>query len=572
MKNISMLKKILALIALFLIALVLVATLSHALINRMAQTGSELYEERLLPIRYLGQIRTDNRALDGYLLEIILASDENDYPELQKSLEERKVEMIEGLANFKKSFSTDHEELKVSITQMESQMNVYFEDVDRVMVPALGIGEEADNAAYRLYTEELRPNREKLIETATSLMDGINLEAEESNKEMQAQRERSILLFWTIVVIGALLSIGLGLYIARLIVRPIRELNGLMERAGNGDLTTESTYVSRDEVGSLSASFNNMKDNLRTLIAGVTTTAGRVATSSDDLKNNVEGTTKATEMVAVTMEEIASGSLRQLARVKESNSTLTELTNGIHHVSDSAQYMTGLSEGALQKVDNGNELISKLENQLGEMNEQVRVLQKVIAQLNVRSQEIGDITGTISSIAEQTNLLALNAAIEAARAGDQGRGFAVVAAEVRKLAEDSAIATKQIASLITHTQSETNEAVQTMEVVEGDMFNSVKNVQEAGVAFEDIKNAIEEVSQKIEEVTGAVQEMAAGATEILTSVNEVQGITETTATETENTSAATEEQMASMEEITASAQELSNMADEMREMTKKFSI
>lgn len=220
----------------------------------------------------------------------------------------------------------------------------------------------------------------------------------------------------------------------------------------------------------------------------------------------------------------------------------------------------------------GNELIETLERQLDETNEKMKQLQQVIAQLNMRSNEIGTITGAITGIAEQTNLLALNAAIEAARAGDQGRGFAVVASEVRKLAEESAVATKQIAALIADTQAETKDAVETMHIVERDVSSSVHHVKQTGEAFDEIQEAIEEVAHKVEEVSGAVQEMAAGATEILTSVSEIQGITEATATETENTSAATEEQMASMEEITASAQELSNMAIEMRKMTNRFNI
>ncbi|WP_138858816.1 methyl-accepting chemotaxis protein [Exiguobacterium mexicanum] len=569
MKNLNMSKKFTVLITVFIATLVIIAALSHVLMGRMADAGEELYEERLLPIRALGQIRTDNRALEGYVLELMLATEESRNAELQENITERRDSMVENLRLFNENFASTNVDMQQQVADLNTLITTYLERVDIVLQPAI---RNENTAAYRQYVSELRPIRLALVETATVVMDGINQEAETASQTMQENRAQSVLVFWVLVAIGALVSIGLGIYITRLIVRPVRELNGLMSRAGEGDLTVDSTYTSRDEIGSLVVSFNHMKDNLRDLISNVTSTAGRVATSSDDLKSNVEETTKATEMVAVTMEEIASGSLRQLTRVKESNSTLTELTNGIHHVSNSAQHMTELSDGALQKVGTGNELIETLESQLEAMNEKVKALQTVIGQLDVRSQEIGSITGTISGIAEQTNLLALNAAIEAARAGDHGRGFAVVASEVRKLAEESAVATKRISGLIGDTQTETKQAVQTMHIVESEMGHSVTNVQQAGDAFEDIKRAIEEVGQKVEEVSGAVQEMAAGATEILTSVNEIQGITETTATETENTSAATEEQMASMEEITASAQELSNMADEMRQMTKRFNV
>lgn len=569
MKNLNMFKKFAVLITVFITTLVIIAALSHGLMGRMADSGEELYEHRLLPIRALGQIRTDNRAMDSFLLELVITTDPERNKELQQYIAERRESIVTNLELFNETFTSEDAEMQSKVEDMNAETATYLEDVELVLQPAI---RNENEAAYRVYAEDLRTVREKMITTATFVMDGINDEAEAASKAMQESRQQSILFFWAIVAIGAVISVALSVYITRLIVNPVRELNDLMSRAGEGDLTVDSTYTSRDELGSLAKSFNHMKENLRELIGNVTSTAGRVATSSDDLKSNVEETTKATEMVAVTMEEIASGSLRQLTRVKESSHTLSELTNGIHHVSNSAQHMSDLSDGALQKVGTGNELIETLESQLDAMNEKVKALQMVIGQLDIRSQEIGSITGTISGIAEQTNLLALNAAIEAARAGDQGRGFAVVAAEVRKLAEESAIATKQISSLIGHTQTETKHAVETMQVVESDMGHSVTNVQQAGTAFEDIKRAIEAVGQKVDEVSGAVQQMAAGATEILTSVNEIQGITETTATDTENTSAATEEQMASMEEITASAQELSNMADEMRQMTKKFTI
>lgn len=569
MKNLSMSKKLTVLIAAFMTTLVIVAAMSHTMIGRIADTGEAIYEERLIPIRALGQLRTDNRALEGYLLELMLTTDGSRNEELQANIEERRNGMVQNLKTFNDTYTSRDASINQEIEDLNGEIDTYLAGVDPVMRPAL---RNENVAAYRQYVNDLRPVRLALVETATVVMDDINKEAEAASRAMQAERERTVLIFWAIVLIGSAIAIGLGIYITRLIVRPIRELNTLMSRSGEGDLTADSTYSSRDEIGTLAASFNQMNASLRTLIGNVTSTAGRVATSSDDLKTNVEETTKATEMVAVTMEEIASGSLRQLSRVKESNGTITDLTRGIHHVSNNAQQMTELSDGALQKVDTGNELIETLESQLEAMNEKVKVLQAVIGQLDVRSQEIGGITSTISGIAEQTNLLALNAAIEAARAGDHGRGFAVVASEVRKLAEESAIATKRISGLIGDTQTETKQAVQTMHVVESEMDHSVTNVQQAGLAFEDIKRAIEEVGQKVEEVSGAVQEMAAGATEILTSVNEIQGITETTASETENTSAATEEQMASMEEITASAQELSNMADEMRQMTKRFTV
>ena len=569
MKNLTLAKKFIVLITVPMLALISIALAGQWFMNQMAHSGGDIYQENLLPIRHLSQIRTDNRALDGAMLELMLTTDPTRNQELQTNIQERRTSIEENLTQFNAEYNVRDEETQQHKDTLNALVESYFGAIDTVLAPAL---RNENAAAYRLFESDLRPIRQDFVEEASHVMDDLNNDAELANEMLQQDRQNATLFFWGIAVLAAIVAIGLGVYIARLISVPIRNLNGLMQEAGAGNLAVASDYTSRDELGTLSASFNTMKDSLRDLIGGVTATANRVATSSDDLKHNVEETTRATEMIAVTMEEIASGSQRQLHRVKESNGTISGLASGVQQVSANAQEMTELSDQTLRKVHDGNTLIRTLETQLDQMSDKVKSLQTVISRLDVRSKEIGTISETISGIAAQTNLLALNAAIEAARAGEQGRGFAVVASEVRKLAEESAEATKQISTLITTTQTETGDAVSTMHVVETDMSSSVTNVRQTGAAFESIREAIEEVGRKVEEVSGAVEEMAAGANEILNSVEEIETITEATANETENTSAATEEQMASMEEITAASQELSGMADEMREMTKRFSL
>lgn len=282
MKNLNMSKKFTVLITVFIATLVIIAALSHVMMGRMADAGEELYEERLLPIRALGQIRTDNRALDGYLLELMLTTDASRNEELEASIEERRDSIGTNLELFNETFASLDAEMQGRVEDLNAEIAAYLEGTELVLQPVL---RNENTAAYRVYMSDLRPVRQDLVETATVVMDGINQEAETASTTMQNERTESVTLFWALVALGALVSIGLSVYITRLIVRPIRELNGLMSRAGAGDLTVDSTYTSRDEIGSLANSFNEMKDSLRDLIGNVTATAGRVATSSDDLKS-----------------------------------------------------------------------------------------------------------------------------------------------------------------------------------------------------------------------------------------------------------------------------------------------
>jgi methyl-accepting chemotaxis protein len=195
-----------------------------------------------------------------------------------------------------------------------------------------------------------------------------------------------------------------------------------------------------------------------------------------------------------------------------------------------------------------------------------------VTTLGERSKEIGQIVDTISGIAGQTNLLALNAAIEAARAGEQGRGFAVVAEEVRKLAEQSQDAAKQIAVLISEIQSDTDRAVVAMEDGTREVMLGAEVVNDSGKAFQEIADMVTNVSSQIREISVSIEQMAVGSQQIVESVKEMDELSKKSSGEAQTVSAATEEQSASMEEIASSSQALAHLAMNLREAVSKFQI
>ena len=196
----------------------------------------------------------------------------------------------------------------------------------------------------------------------------------------------------------------------------------------------------------------------------------------------------------------------------------------------------------------------------------------MVAELGDRSKAIGQIVATISGIAGQTNLLALNAAIEAARAGEQGRGFAVVAEEVRKLAEQSQEATKQISALIGAIQSDTEQAVTAMDNGTREVKLGTEVVNAAGQAFQEIVGLVGQVSDQIKEVSATIEQMAIGSQQIVGSVNQIDLLAKEAAAQAQTVSAATEEQSASMEEIASSSQSLAQLAMELRDAVGKFHV
>ena len=248
------------------------------------------------------------------------------------------------------------------------------------------------------------------------------------------------------------------------------------------------------------------------------------------------------------------------------------MSAGIEQTAANSTEVTNHSLLASKKSAEGDLAVNKAVSQMSHIEETVNNSAHVVGKLGERSKEIGQIVDTISGIAGQTNLLALNAAIEAARAGEQGRGFAVVAEEVRKLAEQSQEAAKQIADLIAEIQRDTEEAVLTMTTGTEEVKIGTQVVTAAGQTFKEIAGLIQNVSGQVKEISASMQQLASGSEQIVTSVQLVNSHSKKSVDESQMVSAATEEQSASMEEISSASQSLAKLAEDLQTTVSQFKI
>ena len=384
-----------------------------------------------------------------------------------------------------------------------------------------------------------------------------------------------VTLSWlfALVTLACVLIVTVITFIAaKRITKPIEALAGQVSMVAAGDLTKQAIVDGKDEIAGLAAGFNNMVHNLRELIMRVHTSADHVAASSEELTASSLESAQVSNQVARSVADIAQGAHQQRSAVEETATAMEKMSHSIRQAAADAERTVDQSVQAADKARQSGASIGKAVDQMALIEQTVNSSAKVVANLGERSREIGQIVDTISGIAGQTNLLALNAAIEAARAGEQGRGFAVVAEEVRKLAEQSQDAAKQIALLIGEIQQDTAKAVAAMDDGTREVGLGAEVVNEAGQAFQEITAIVSQVSAQVTQISAAMRLVDSGNQQIVATVQTIEGLSKKATEEAETVSAATEEQLASMEEIASASQSLANMAQELQEIVNKFHV
>ncbi|TCB50444.1 methyl-accepting chemotaxis protein [Acinetobacter sp. ANC 4779] len=311
----------------------------------------------------------------------------------------------------------------------------------------------------------------------------------------------------------------------------------------DGDLRSYAT-VSEDFTGAIADSINFAIDQLRELVSRITETSQEVA----QYTANTQGITN----------QLAEASEHQAQEIAGASAAINEMAMSIDQVSSNATESAVVAERSVQIAANGADVVNRSIEGMDTIREQIQETSKRIKRLGESSQEIGNIVALINDIADQTNILALNAAIQASMAGEAGRGFAVVADEVQRLAERSASATKQIEGLVKTIQTDTNEAVISMEQTTAEVVRGANLSKNAGVALDEIQNVSSNLAKLIANISDAAKLQSASAGHIATTMNVVQEITSQTTTATFDTA--------------RSVSELANMAESLRESVTDFKL
>ncbi|EIL99726.1 chemotaxis protein [Rhodanobacter thiooxydans] len=293
------------------------------------------------------------------------------------------------------------------------------------------------------------------------------------------------------------------------IMRLLDEMGSLAE----GDLTVKTT-VSEDITGAIADSVNYAIDELRSLVTTINETSEQVSSSAQETQT--------------TARHLANAAEQQAQQISTATSAINQIASSMDDVSKNSAESADVAERSVKIASHGAEVVRETISGMDSIRDQIQETSKRIKRLGESSQEIGSIVELINDIAEQTNILALNAAIQAASAGEAGRGFAVVADEVQRLAERSTSATKRIETLVQTIQSDTNEAVNSMEQTTAEVVAGARLAEDAGSALGDIERVSHDLSALIQNISTAAREQSAAATDISVSMNAIQEITSQT--------------------------------------------
>lgn len=568
LRNMKVLYKIMLLNIFAALVLAVIGFFNYRDLTYMDKQSEAMYKENLQPIVWTNQIYIKDRAYSSLLLEHVISKGSSNALQLISKMNDIQSKKEELLLHYKRQAAGDPAAAAL-ITQYSELSEAYKPLKDHFI--ELSVASKTKEA-YDYYNKELNQKQQEMENVLNELIT-YNQDKANANHLASQETTRSAIRNTIIVSIGAIAAfLLLGFMISRLIRKPIENMKEQMLKVENWDLTAHGAYASKDEIGLLTTSFNNMVSGLRKFVDTVHNTALTISASSQQFTASAEQSKIAAGQIANSMEQLSSGMENQVRSVDETAQGVQLMKNGVDKIYANTKEIASLTEQAADTSEQGTSSVQAVIGQMGAILASSGTTGAIVHALNERSKAIGDISQFISGIAVQTNLLALNAGIEAARAGDAGRGFAVVAGEVKKLAEQTKSSSEQIQILIESVRKETEEAAEAMDLSIEQVTSGVALAEQASSAFANIHDSVTTVNNKMKEVAQSMTRLVEGGDLIVSAVGQIKSLAHEGAGASQETSAANEEQLATMDEIASSARSLSNLAEELKQLISKMKM
>jgi len=627
------------------------------------ESDTALFERNVLPLGVVGDISTNFQRERVNILELIYSVDQKEFGDNLEKIEARRKE-IDKLVPELEGMITAEEVLQKIKTYKD--LDADFDDsVDDVVAFAK---QGLTGQALALFNGEMEKIRNEEQAVLADLTDTIQKRAKDRADQNTVDANAAITMMIIFVIVGVLLSIGLGLFISKIISKPLALLTNVAEKMSAGEVDVNVKQETNDETGVLMGAFAKLIENTKAQVAvaekisdgdldvevnvksdkdvlnksfvkvvktlkdlvneatmlskagveGKLSTRGNAANFKGGYKEIVQGvnetldavikpvqegagvleimakgdltprvsgnyqgdhqilknsinkmgesvsgilnqvkeavaaTASAANQISSSTEEMAAGAQEQSSQATEVAGAVEQMTKTIYETTKNTGQATEASKNSGKVAKEGGHVVEETIHGMNRIAEVVRKSAETVQALGKSSDQIGEIVQVIDDIADQTNLLALNAAIEAARAGEQGRGFAVVADEVRKLAERTTKATKEIATMIKQIQKDTSGAVESMEQGTKEVEVGKQLAEKAGTSLQEIIHGAEQVLDIVSQVAAASEEQSSAAEQISKNIESISSVTQQSASGIQQIAHASED----LNRLTLNLQEL----------------
>ncbi|POY77639.1 methyl-accepting chemotaxis protein [Pseudomonas amygdali pv. morsprunorum] len=526
----------------FTLISLLVALLGwFALVQMSTIRQSEVaVETNWLPsMRVVNDIREIMLRIRTISLRMALDTDPASIPTYRGQLDVRLGDLDKKLGILKTFVDTPEE--KTLTDQFMVTMGQYRSALDRSFVLA---GQGDSTGLNKLLLVDMKQIVDGSGKQLNDLADFYVTKVDAEGKSAEAQYEKSRDIVIVFVVIAALCTIGLALWLTRSIVGPLQRAVTAAEQVANGDLTHTIEVDGEDEVTRLLRALAMMQVNLREAMRHIGSSATQLASA-------------ATELNSVT-EDSYRGLNQQNAEIDQAATAINEMTSAVEEVARNAVSTSDASTQSSTSALAGQTRVIETVQSIQTLTDNVQATSTLVQNLANQSQDIGKVLDVIRSIAEQTNLLALNAAIEAARAGESGRGFAVVADEVRALAHRTQQSTLEIDSMVTAMRSVSAQALDSMNTSRDRADSTLALAKGAGESLSEITSSINQISERTLVIASAAEEQAQVSREVDRNIVNIRDLS------MQSTQGANQ--------ISASSHELSRLAADLNQVVSRFKV
>lgn len=550
--------------------LLIVGITGYISLNKASSALETMYSQQLTAVQFVNDSRTQSRKIEADIYAIIAAKDPALKNEFSNDIKTQAAAFNNNSANFEKLDLTS--EQRTLYKQIIEELTAYRDT--RSSIIELGLANKNEEA-LTLFITKGKPLSDKFNNDLTILSEQVKESAAQLNDKNKQTAKNTNLFFMVLIVISLIVIIGLSILIIKQITLRLNNFISYFEILADSDFShpiDEKSLNDKTEFGKVSRTVDKMKNNIITLLRDLIHTIEQLAASSEELTATAEHSAQASDKIARAVSEVSSSSDNQLQAANNTSQTVQQIANAINQVASHAETVATSAKNTASAANSGEAAIKQAVTQMKTIETKTNATVNVINDLDEKSKQIGQIVDVIANISGQTNLLALNAAIEAASAGEAGKGFAIVAEEVRKLAEQSQAAAKQITDLINEVQSKTDNAVIYMNDGKKEVDAGAKVVEDAGSSFEIILSMVNNMSNQIHEISAAVQQITSGSHAAVMAVEKIDDEAKNNSAQTRTISSSAEEQASSSEEIASASEHLAKMAEDLEAAVHKFKI